>query len=262
MNAVLSQPRLRVFAGPNGSGKSTIHQLLRPEWIGAYVNADDIERALGQAGGLDVAGFGLTGPHEPLQARFVAHLAASTLLARNGLQGVASQMRLSPALALTLPPGAVNSYVAAVLADAVRRELLAQGSTFTFETVMSSPDKIDFLREAQQAGYRTYLYFVATDDPAINIARVKQRVLEGGHDVPEDKIRERYTRSIALLDRACAVADRAYIFDNSGEAHELIAEISHGDELTLHTDALPAWFIQTALWRFFQAEPRKPPQAD
>ncbi|MGS0753669.1 hypothetical protein ACVBEH_02230 [Roseateles sp. GG27B] len=44
--ALPAQPRLRVFAGPNGSGKSTIQELLRPEWIGIYVNADDMERQL------------------------------------------------------------------------------------------------------------------------------------------------------------------------------------------------------------------------
>lgn len=262
MNAVLSQPRLRVFAGPNGSGKSTIHSLLRPEWIGAYVNADDIEKALAQVGRLDLNEFGLAGPTGPLRERITSHLATSTLLARHDLEGVAQQLSLSPDLELTLPPNRVNSYVAAVLADAIRRELLEQGSTFTFETVMSSPDKIAFMQEAQGAGYRTYLYFVATDDAAINIERVRQRVQEGGHNVPEDKIRERYERSIALLDRACAAADRAYIFDNSGEAHELIAEVSGGDQLTLHTDQLPAWFTRTALWQSFQPGAEDPSGAD
>jgi predicted ABC-type ATPase len=120
---------------------------------------------------------------------------------------------------------------------------------------MSSPDKIDFMREAQACGYRTYLYFVATDDPEINISRVKLRVSQGGHDVPVDLVRSRYVRSIALLDDACAVCNRAYVFDNSGEAHELIAEISEGDELTVHAQALPAWFAGTTLWRSFQAQP-------
>lgn len=142
--------------------------------------------------------------------------------------------------------------MASVLADAIRRELLFQGSTFTFETVMSSPDKIAFMREAKDRGYRTYLYFVATDDPAINVERVKLRVSQGGHDVPEDRIRSRYDRSIGLLDDACASADRAYVFDNSGEAHELIAEISDGDEMTIHTESLPAWFTNTTLWQAFQ----------
>lgn len=258
--AAPAQPRLRVFAGPNGSGKSTIQERLRPEWIGAYVNADDMERQLRQSGSLDLNPFDLNRLPEQLQQVFRAYLADSRLLRQHGLEGAARLLNVTADKALHLPPAQVNSYVAAVLADAIRRELLAQGSTFTFETVMSSPDKIDFMREAQAHGYRTYLYFVATDDPAINIARVKQRVRQGGHDVPEDRIRDRYRRSIGLLDQACAVSSRAYVFDNSGEAHELLAEISDGEEMTLHAPALPAWFTGTSLWQSFQ--PGAEPSAD
>lgn len=248
----LAQPRLRIFAGPNGSGKSTIHERLRPEWIGAYINADDMEKALRQTGTLDLNTFGLPAEPQALQQRLRDHLAGSNLLRKHSLEGVASSVTVTADSVLHLPPDCINSYIAAVLADAIRRELLAQGSTFTFETVMSSPDKIDFMHKAQARGYRTYLYFVATDDPAINISRVKLRVSQGGHDVPEALIRSRYTRSIALLDDACAAAHRAYIFDNSGEAHELIAEITDGVELTVHAPALPAWFTGTTLWQSFQ----------
>ncbi len=257
--AALAQPRLRVFAGPNGSGKSTIQELLLPEWIGAYVNADDMERQLRPAGALDLNAFDLTASPEALQQRLCAHLAQSALLRKHGMAGVATATTVGPDKHLHLPAAQVNSYVAAVLADAIRRELLAQGSTFTFETVMSSPDKIDFIREAQAHGYRTYLYFVATDDPDINISRVKLRVSQGGHDVPEDLIRSRYVRSIALLDDACSVANRAYVFDNSGDAHELIAEVCEGNELTVHTEALPAWFTGTTLWQSFNAGGDVPP---
>jgi predicted ABC-type ATPase len=52
-----AQPRLRVFAGPNGSGKSTIPEILRPEWIGVYVNADEIEKQLRHSGALDLNSF-------------------------------------------------------------------------------------------------------------------------------------------------------------------------------------------------------------
>jgi len=138
------------------------------------------------------------------------------------------------------------------LADAIRCELLAQLSTFTFETVMSSPDKIDFMRKAQELGYRTYLYFVATDAPEINISRVQLRVSQGGHDVPENLIRSRYERSIGLLDEACSAANRAFIFDNSGDEHEWIAEVRDGAELIVKTESLPAWFTSTSLWQSFQ----------
>lgn len=248
-----AQPRLRVFAGPNGSGKSTIHEVLKREWIGVYVNADEIEKQLRQSGALDLAGFELTESAEALQLRFSAHLATSELLAKHGLVQVAQTLAVAPDRQLQLPPERVNSYVAAVLADAIRRALLAQGSTFTFETVMSSPDKIDFMREAQALGYRTYLYFVATDDPEINISRVQLRVSQGGHDVPESLIRSRYVRSIGLLSDACDVANRAYIFDNSGDAHQCIAEVCDGTELTVRVDALPAWFTGSSLWQSFSA---------
>lgn len=65
--------------------------------------------------------------------------------------------------------------------------------------VMSSPDKVDLMKKAQLLGCRTYLYFIATDDPAINVARVKARVNLGGHGVPEDKIICRYPQSLGLL---------------------------------------------------------------
>ena len=87
----------------------------------------------------------------------------------------------------------VNSYLASVASDFLRQKLMEQKMSFTLETVMSHPSKIELLTQAQASGYRTYLYFVATDDPAINISRVKSRVKLGGHNVPEDKIAERYS---------------------------------------------------------------------
>ena len=247
-----AQPRLRVFAGPNGSGKSTIHELLKPEWIGVYVNADDIQRELQSAGSVDLQAYELAFSPRELQRKLRAHMAGSELLHKHGFQTVAKKLIVGPDLALRIPAGSVNAYVTAVLADALRRLLLAQGTTFTFETVMSSPDKVEFMREAQASGYRTYLYFVATDDPDINISRVKLRVAQGGHDVPEHLIRSRYLRSIGLLDDACAVANRAYVFDNSGEQHELIAEVIDGTTMTVHAESLPAWFTGTSLWQSFQ----------
>ena len=250
--ATPAQPRLRVFAGPNGSGKSTIQDELRPEWIGVYVNADDMERQMRETGALDLTEFDLTASREALQQRLRGHLARSTLLTKHGMSAVSDDIVVGSDMRLRFPRSKINSYVAAVLADAIRRELLAQRSTFTFETVMSSPDKIDFMRKAQELGYRTYLYFVATDDPEINISRVQLRVSQGGHDVPENLIRSRYERSIGLLDEACSAANRAFIFDNSGDEHEWIAEVCDGAELIVKTESLPAWFTSTSLWQAFQ----------
>ena len=70
----------------------------------------------------------------------------------------------------------MNSYLASVAVDFLRTRLIQARTSFTFETVMSHPDKVQILARARRAGFRTYLYFVATDDPAINISRVRNRV--------------------------------------------------------------------------------------
>jgi predicted ABC-type ATPase len=141
------------------------------------------------------------------------------------------------------------SYHASIVADFIRRKLLEQSVSFSFETVMSHHSKVDFLREAQLKGYRTYLYYVATIDPSINVSRVKLRVRQGGHDVPETKIRSRYVNSLSLLMDAIEVSNRAYIFDNSVDGQESIwlAEVTDGTDITLKSTTIPAWF-QHAVW--------------
>ena len=141
----------------------------------------------------------------------------------------------------------INSYFASVIADFIRQKLLVAQQSFTFETVMSAPDKVKLLANAQKAGYRTYLYFVATEDPYINISRVKQRVKAGGHNVPEDKIISRYYRSLDLLMDAIKQTNRAYIFDNSNDKLLFIAEITDAHTLNIKADTFPAWFKKFVL---------------
>jgi predicted ABC-type ATPase len=92
---------------------------------------------------------------------------------------------------------------------------------------------------------------VATDDPQINISRVQNRVATGGHDVPSEKIEERYHRSLALLMKAIANTDRAYIFDNSTDSasgeQTWLAEVTGGKEMEFKTKQIRAWFKRSVL---------------
>lgn len=110
-------------------------------------------------------------------------------------------------------PAAVGN--AAARAAEIRERCLREGRSLAFETVLSMPDKIDFIERAKQSGFFVRLFFVGTDDPSINAKRVALRVMEGGHDVPIGKIIARYTRSLAHCSVAARIADRAYIYDNS-----------------------------------------------
>jgi len=125
-----------------------------------------------------------------------------------------------------------------VLKKILRPELLG----VYINTVMSSADKIDFLKKAGECGYKTYLYFIATDSPEINVSRVRYRVTQGGHDVAKDKIISRYFRSLDLLTCAIKNSWRAYVFDNSGGAEFLLAESKEGKIIEIKSDVVPAWF--------------------
>jgi predicted ABC-type ATPase len=246
-----AQPRLRVLAGPNGSGKSTIKPDLKPQWIGVFVNADEIERDLNATAGLlSLRNLGIGGERAGVLKRIRHSLKTSGLEKRLHLPALLAGIALDDAMTLWVP-GPYNSYLAAALAEAVRQELLEEGQTFTFETVMSHPSKIEFMREARARGYRVYLYFVATDDPEINIDRVHRRVLQGGHAVDDERVIDRYHKSIALMTQACEAAHRAYIFDNSGSRHKLLAEVTDFETIKLASSRINPWFLDTDLWRAF-----------
>ncbi len=95
---------------------------------------------------------------------------------------------------------------ALVRAASVRENCLAERRSLAFETVLSMPDKIDFIKRAKSAGFFVRLFFVGTDNPAINARRVAMRVMEGGHDVPIGRIIARYTRSLAHCSLAIRLA--------------------------------------------------------
>jgi predicted ABC-type ATPase len=234
-----------MFAGPNGSGKSTIKSVIRSELLGVYVNPDEIEQEIRKFDFLDLRPFQI----HTTAAEILTFFQNSMLLARAELLDEAELLRFNDDK-LSFYEVSVNSYFASVAADFIRHKLLETGTSFTFETVMSSPDKVAFLQKAQRRGYRTYLYYVATEDPMINILRVQRRVSLGGHSVPEDKIIARYTRSLNLLVDAIRHTNRAYIFDNSTHQQIWTAEITDGAFLEMKADRMPTWF-KSAVWDKF-----------
>ncbi len=120
--------------------------------------------------------------------------------------------------------GNTHSYEASFVAAFIRWLLYRQQKSFSFETVMSHPSKIKEMKQAQEMGYRTYLYFVCIDDPTVNVERVEDRVKKGGHRVDTTKIISRYPDTLKNLYQAIKYSNRAYLFDNSGKQQVLIAE--------------------------------------
>ena len=107
------------------------------------------------------------------------------------------------------------SYEAARIADARRGEMLEAGRSFATETVFSHPSKLEVIEAARARGYLVVVMHVGVEGPDLSVGRVRGRTEEGGHDVPEEKIRARYARGQPLIRDAVLRADRGMVFDNS-----------------------------------------------
>ena len=196
-----------VYCGPNGSGKTGMMQIVERE-------------------GLHVFGAHLVPP-----SQFV-----NPDLIRKEIQMFASD----------------DERDRAAQADAAQRRkaLREQRSTFAFETVMSHPSKLAELQMLKNANYSVYLTFITTKDADINVQRVKQRVLTKtttGHNVPEDRVRTRYERSLGLLPKAVEIADASYIWDNSYDNVPPTLQVSvEGSDIRL-ADPLEPWVEQRLL---------------
>lgn len=97
------------------------------------------------------------------------------------------------------------------------KELIKSRSEFAFESTLASKGFAKVLKDCKNTGYTTNLLYMALPSVELAINRVKYRVLNGGHDIPEDVIRRRYIRSINnLFDLYLPMSDNAYIYDCSG----------------------------------------------
>ena len=101
-------------------------------------------------------------------------------------------------------------------ADGRRADLLRSGQSFVSETVFSHESKLALIEEAQQSGFAVVLLVVCLNDPQRLLARVRQRVQEGGHDVPAERILARYPRTLKNLTLAVRQADLAMLYDSGG----------------------------------------------
>lgn len=138
----------------------------------------------------------------------------------------------------------VHPYAAAELAAILRRELIAQRESFIFETVFSDPagEKLALLKEAAAQGYTVALCFIGVRSPAVSDERVAMRVSQGGHDVPSDKLKDRFPRTMANLRAAVRELPHVLIFDNDdlSQPFRLVASFTNGRPDFIGP-AVPGW---------------------
>ncbi|HEY5368529.1 MAG TPA: zeta toxin family protein [Hanamia sp.] len=234
---------MRIFAGPNGSGKTTlINELRTVVPFGIYLNADDIEKSINELGYFNLSEYKIYLQTSDIQLFFKYSDFSPKKLNNENLW---KHLIISDSKIMLTDGLKINSYLAADIANFLRESLLEKDISFSYETVMSHTSKLDFIKKASTKGFRIYLYFIATEDPEININRVKIRVAQKGHPVNSEVIRSRYYRSLENLKAAISLSNRAYIFDNSGKIIKLISEVSEDKQINrIDKESLPDWFMQ------------------
>ena len=132
-------------------------------------------------------------------------------------------------------------------ADGRRADLLRRGQSFVSETVFSHESKLTLIKEAQQNGFAVVLLVVCLDDPQRLLARVRQRVQEGGHDVPAERILARYPRTLKNLTLAVRCADLVMLYDSGNDSGSdgvnipMRVAICRGQETKTLVPNLPDW---------------------
>lgn len=124
-----------------------------------------------------------------------------------------------------------------------RERCILNRESFVFETVFSAEDKIDFLIRAKEAGFFIRVFFISTEHPSINAARIAKRVMEGGHDVPIRKIISRYAKSIINCETIVPLVDRLYVYDNSVNDADarILFRLKNGKLEKMYVNQLPDW---------------------
>lgn len=157
-------------------------------------------------------------------------------------------LRLVNADVLALELG-LSAAEAMATANALRRALVARRESFVFETVFSDPvgDKLAFLADTAANGYTVVLCFIGIASADQSDERVAMRVSQGGHDVPVDKIRSRFSRTLSNLHAAIQRLPHVMVFDNSDLARpfRLVAIYENGQR-RFHDDPVPPWLTPPA----------------
>jgi predicted ABC-type ATPase len=122
------------------------------------------------------------------------------------------------------------------------RQHIESCESFAVETTLAGQGYLQMMLEARTRGFEVVLIYIGTERVEINLARIRNRVLAGGHDVPEDDVRRRYKRSFENLGKAISQADHTVLFDNSTEeGYRLIAVLGPAENHWF--TPLPAWAV-------------------
>jgi predicted ABC-type ATPase len=135
---------------------------------------------------------------------------------------------------------AEHAYEASAAAAAARDDALSRRRSFITETVFSHPNKVELIKQGISAGYLVTLHAILVPED-VTVMRVEYRVAEGGHTVPETKVRERYRRLWSLVAEARNLATRSIFYDNSRASRPFLPIANYENGRLVGNRTWPAW---------------------
>jgi len=138
----------------------------------------------------------------------------------------------------------IDAYTAASVAGTIRQGFVENKTSFIFETVFSDPvgEKLRFFEDAVTAGYTVLLCFIRISNALISDERVTMRVHKGGHDVPIEKLKERFPRTLQNLRLAIQRLPQIIVYDNDDLSNpfQQVAVFEDG-RIVESVGDLPSW---------------------
>jgi predicted ABC-type ATPase len=125
------------------------------------------------------------------------------------------------------------------------QEYINESCSFGVETTLAGNNYLKLMKSLKLQGWTIHLIYVGINNPETNIRRVRERVKQGGHDVPIKDIRRRYDRSLQNLSTAIDLADTVTLYDNSTKQFLLVATIEFG-VVSFHIERYPSWCASIA----------------
>ena len=135
--------------------------------------------------------------------------------------------------------------------------LLAAHQSFHFEASLSGRHTLSLMRRAKTLGYVVDLAIIVLASAPLHLARVDQRVAQGGRATPDATVRRRFESGFIQLGEAARLADECVVLDNSGLTPVIIAALRHGERIARRTVC-----ANSAHARFFDCLPALNPELE
>ena len=137
----------------------------------------------------------------------------------------------------------VNATRAGMMLLDKMEEVFSAHASFAFETTLSGRLHNKFIKRAKSDGYKIVFLYVFLSSVEQNLARVRQRVALGGHDVPESVVRRRYNKSMLNFEPVAQMVDQWELYYNGGKSYELLARGVH-DQIDIVNNPKYSTFVE------------------